>query len=358
MTTTSQGRSATTAMAEQDNRALPQKSLAQRLLSSRATWILLLDIAVIALFTVLSPNGVFLSPLNIRALMLSGTEALLLALGMSMLLGAGEFDLSLGANLVLSSVVGALVMVAFGPAGSPEQASNVGLILTSGLLACVATGIIFGAANGVLVAFSRINSLIATLGMLGLGTGIALVLTKNGQDITGFPAALQAQFGLKTIGAIPVPAILALVSAALLWAVIRYTRYGRHTLAIGSSRSAAERAGLRVRPHILSLFILAGALAGLAGYVDIAQYTTTIMTGHPNDALQAVTAVVIGGTLLEGGRISIIGTLWGVTLAVILQNGLVIIGVSSAYQLMAVGGVLIIAVGLDRLSAQRRATGT
>ena len=346
----------TTSTSDIDPRFVPRKSLATRLLSSRATWIFLLDLALIALFTALSPNHVFFSWLNFKALMLSGTEALLLALGLALMLGAGKFDLSLGANLVLSSVLGALTMVALTNAGLAGDAGGTFLVILGGLVVCILGGILMGAVNGALVAYFGINSLIATLGTLGLATGLSLILTKNGLDITGFPTALQAQFGLKTWGFLPLPAIVALLMALLLWAVINYTRFGRHTLAIGSSTLAAERVGLQVKRHVLVLFLISGALAGLAGFVDLAQYQTTVLSGHANDALQAVAAVVIGGTLLEGGRISVIGTIWGVALAVILQNGLVIIGVSSAYQLMAVGGVLILAVGLDRLSAQRRAS--
>lgn len=328
-----------------DTRARTRTPL-QRIMSARATWILLLDIVLVLAFTAISRNGVFLSLANLKSLLLSGTEAMLLALGLAVLLGAGKFDLSLGANLVLSSVMGALAMTLPGPEGTR---------IAMGLAACLGTGALIGAANGLLVARFGINSLIATLGTLGLCGGLALVATGNGQDITGLPVSLQSGFGLKTWGGfLAAPAVLALALTALLWVRIEHTAWERHTLAIGSSSSAAERVGLRVTAHVFGLFILAGMLAGLAGFVDLARFQTTVISGHPNDALQAVAAVVIGGTALEGGRISVLGTLWGVALAVILQNGLVIIGVSSAYQLMAVGAVLILAVGLDRISAKGR----
>jgi ribose transport system permease protein len=294
---------------------------------------------------------VFLSTLNLKSLLLSGTQGLLLALGLAMLLGAGKFDLSLGANLVLSSVLGALAMV-----GAVGAGFGVGATIALGLAACLLGGMAVGAVNGILVAHVGINSLIATLGVLGVGTGVALVLTGNGQDVTGFPVELQSGFGLKTFGPFPAPFLVALVIALILWVVIRSTAYGRHTLAIGSSPLAAQRVGLQVNRHVFSLFVLGGALAGFAGFVDLAHYQSTVLSGHSNDALQAVAAVVIGGTALEGGRVSIIGTIWGVALAVILQNGLVIIGVASSYQLMAVGAVLILAVGLDRLTAGPRKT--
>jgi ribose transport system permease protein len=333
-----------------DTRARTKTPL-QRLMASRATWIFLLDVVLVILFTVLSRDGVFLSTLNLKSLLLSGTQGLLLALGLAMLLGAGKFDLSLGANLVLSSVLGALAMVWAVGAGF-----GVGATIALGLAACLLGGMAVGVVNGILVAHVGINSLIATLGVLGVGTGVALVLTGNGQDVTGFPVELQSGFGLKTFGPFPAPFLVALVIAVILWVVIRSTAYGRHTLAIGSSPLAAQRVGLQVNRHVFSLFVLGGALAGFAGFVDLAHYQSTVLSGHSNDALQAVAAVVIGGTALEGGRVSIIGTIWGVALAVILQNGLVIIGVASSYQLMAVGAVLILAVGLDRLTAGPRKT--
>jgi ribose transport system permease protein len=244
------------------------------------------------------------------------------------------------------------VLNAIGNPGTGGNYSNVGLAILGCLIACLVTGAVFGLVNGVIIAYGQINALIATLGTLGIGSGLAYVIT-GGADISGLPAQLQADFGLSTLGPIPVPAVIAIVIAIILYLVVRFTRYGMRTEAIGSSRAAAERAGILVRRHVLTLAILAGAVAGLAGFIDLAHFDSTSITGHANDALNAVAAVVIGGTLLEGGKISIPGAIWGTGLAVILQGGLVIAGVSSYYQLIAVGVVLILAVGLDRLTYLR-----
>jgi ribose transport system permease protein len=325
-----------------------------RWLRTRAAWILVLDIALIAVFSVLSRNHVFWSPANAESLLLSVSQILLLALGLAMMLGAGIFDLSLGANLVLSSVVGAMVMRQFqGVPGDTSSYSNVWGAILLGLLASIATGALFGLINGLLIAIGNINSLIATLGTLGIGTGIALLVT-GGSDVSSLPVDLQTAIGLNSVGIVPIPAIVALLVAVILWAVVRFTRYGLRTQAIGSSRISAERAGIRVRGQLLSLAVLGGALAGVAGFIDLARFGSTAISGHANDALGAVTAAVIGGTLLEGGRISITGAIWGAGLAVILQVGLVILGVSSFWQLIVVGAVLLIAVLLDRVAALRR----
>jgi ribose transport system permease protein len=326
-------------------------------LKTRAAWILLLDAALIGLFTAISPDNVFWSAANAQSLLIGMSQGLLLALGLSLLLGAGIFDLSIGANLVLSSVVGAMVAHNFQSiAGDPTSYNNAGLAIAAALLACIVTGALFGLVNGLIVAIFDVNSLIATLATLGIGTGIAYLLT-GGSDVAGMPVDLQAKIGLNAIAHIvPLPALAALLILIVLWAVVRYSRYGLRIQSIGSSRPAAERAGLRVRLLLVSLTVLAGALAGLAGFIDLSRFGSSALAGHGNDALAAVTAVVIGGTLLEGGFISIIGTLWGAGLAVILQAGLVISGVSSYWQLIVVGVVLLVAVVLDRVTYKRRSS--
>lgn len=336
-----------------DTRAVAAKPLWVSTLKTRAAAIFALDAALFIVFTA-SSDGLFASTANIQSLLLSGTEALLLAVGLALLLGAGIFDLSLGANLVLSSVVGAKLMNAVAQPGADGVSySHLGWGITAGVVGCLVTGGLFGLVNGLLVAYLQINALIATLGTLGVGTGLAYVLT-DGSDVSGLPPQIQESFGLYSFGGFfPLPALVALLVAALAYVLIRYTRFGSRTLAIGSSSSAADRVGIRVPRHLLLLAVLAGVLAGVAGFVDLAHFTSTSLSGHANDALNAVTAAVIGGTLLEGGKVSIVGAIWGTALAVLLQGGLVIIGVSSYYQLMVVGLVLIVAVGLDRITYLR-----
>ncbi|MFC5824063.1 ABC transporter permease [Nonomuraea insulae] len=339
----------------EETRAVAARHPVLRWVATGGAWVFLLDLLLILIFGLLSDDQVFWSLQNAQALLLGGTEALLLALGLAMLLGAGVFDLSLGANLVLSSIVGARViqLVAGTAPDASGQFHDAGTAILLGLLACVLTGTLFGLINGLIIAYLDVNSLIATLGTMGVGTGLGLLIT-NGGDLGGLPPALQTGFGLFTLAHIPVPALVAILIGLALWTVLRYLKYGMRTLAIGSSRAAAERAGLRVRPHLVSLAVLAGTLAGLAGFVDISRFGSTTVSGHSTDALTAVTAVVIGGTLLEGGRVSIPGAMWGTILAVVLQGGLVILGVKPFFQLIAIGVVLVAAVAIDRIRYKRR----
>jgi ribose transport system permease protein len=192
-----------------------------------------------------------------------------------------------------------------------------------------------------------VNSLIATLAMLGIATGVADLLT-NGTDLSNIPQGLQYDFGIRLVFGVPLPALIALVIWLVAWTGIATTRYGMRLLAMGSSRDAAVRAGLRVNRQLTSTFVLVGGLAGLAGLFDLTRFATTNLSGHTTDALAALTAAVIGGTSLFGGHISMPGVLAGALLAVILQDGLIIIGVSAFYQLVAIGVVLIVAVTIDQ----------
>jgi ribose transport system permease protein len=214
------------------------------------------------------------------------------------------------------------------------------------------SGMAFGATNAILVTRLHVNSFIATLATTGIGTGIALVIT-NGIDVAYVPPALQSDFsGVKLLGLVPEPVMLPVVIIPILWYLLNRTRFGVHTQALGSSRLAATRAGIDAPRHILKLFMLMGVMAALAGLVDVSRFGTTSVSAHTSDALAAIAACVIGGTSLYGGRASIGGSTIGTFIPVVLASGLIIVGVTSFYQLIAVGVILIVAVNID----QRRHT--
>jgi ribose transport system permease protein len=317
------------------------------LLTLPATWIALIDGALILLFGAISPEHVFFNVGNFKNIALDSAEITILAAGIAMLLGAAELDISLGANVILSSVLGGKAMVAMSGT-SAEVANGEYPQLARGILVGVAvavvTGACFGLVNGLIVTRMRVNSFITTLGTLGIGTGIALVVT-GGTDLEDVPPGFQSDFGVKNVvWQVPAPVLVALVIVAILWFVTAKTRFGLRTVAIGSSREAANRAGLKTSLHLLALFVLVGTLAGVAGVIDLSRFSTTNLSGHQTDALSAIAGAVIGGTSLFGGRISIIGAVFGAILASILETGLVIQGLDPFYQLIAVGVVLIVAV--------------
>jgi ribose transport system permease protein len=311
-----------------------------------ALWILLFDVALILIFGAISPRHAFFNKANFTDMALDSAQVVMIAAAISLLLGAGELDISVGANVILSSVVGGKIMVAL--AATSDQALNgqyphLALALLVGIPACLATGCVFGLVNGLIVTKLGVNSFITTLGTLGIGTGIALVLA-GGADIEGIPTPFQTAFGVNTFFSVPLPAIVTVVIVLFAWFLVAKTRFGLTVLAIGSSRVTASRAGLRIDRHLIALFVFVGFCAGIAGVIDLSRFATTNLAGHQTDALAAIAGAVIGGTALFGGSVSVPGAVFGAILAVILETGLVIQGLSPFYQLIAVGVILIGAV--------------
>ncbi|RBM12682.1 ABC transporter permease [Streptomyces sp. PT12] len=309
-------------------------------LSHRALQIIAVEILVIAIFQALSPGGAFLSEANVRGMALTASQVLLLAVGQAVLMSAGHIDISQGAAVILTSVLAGNAMIA------TQDSLPMPAVLLLGALISVGAGAVIGAVNGVLVGVVGVNALVATLGMLSIGTGVAQVIT-GGVNLTGMPGELQTSFGAVNAGPLPMPMIVSLIVIAVIWAFHRLTSWGTHTLAMGSNRLAARRVGIATLRHTIAIFVLSSALAGLAGYIDLARYSTTNISGHLNDSMAAIAAALIGGTALTGGRISFLGAIVGAFLAIILQSGLVIIDLSPFYQTIAIGTMLLIAVSLD-----------
>jgi len=328
-----------------------EPSLTRRVVTSTAFMIGAIVVVLIILFGLLSPNGVFLGSSNFQNLALDSAQLILLSVGMTYLLGAAELDLSIGANVILSSVIAAKFMAALG--GTPAEVlagnySNVGIAVGVGLVAAIATGTLFGLVNATLINYLKVNSFIVTLAMMSVGSGLAYIIT-SGVNVTTLPPELQGNFGsAELFGVIPLPAIIAIGIGLIAWFVMAKLRFGIHTLGMGSSLGAAERAGVSVEKHRVKLFLVMGSIAGLVGFIDISRFLTTNIQGHQGDALAAIAAVVIGGTSLFGGRASIPGAMIAALIPAILINGLVILGVGSFYQLVVTGIILLLAVGIDQ----------
>jgi ribose transport system permease protein len=329
---------------------------AKRLATQTAVWMAAVDIILIFVFGLLSTGHTFLSVASFQNIGLNAAQVVLLACAAVFELSSGAIDISLGAALVLSSVVGGETIQHLGGTAAQVEADqypHLALALTAGIAAALATGVLFGLVNGLIVTRLRVNAFIATLATAGIGTGLGFIIT-NGSDLPYLPVAFQDQFGAKLIWGVPAPALLVAVIVAVLWAILRFTRFGLHTLALGSSRTGAERAGLKVDRQVVSIFVLAGLLCGVAGLLDLSRFATTNVSGHTTDALAAVAGAVIGGTSLFGGDGSIVGAVFGALLAVILQTGLIAVGLSPFYQNVAVGLILIIAVYADQRRKKRR----
>jgi ribose transport system permease protein len=302
--------------------------------------ILVLDIVLVLIFGALT-GGLFLKPESLEALAVSSAEVILLATGSAAVLCLGEIDISLGAVLITASVASGLVLSSLPPIPAV-------VVLSTGALVAAVVAVVCTAASAFCVLVLRVNSFIATLAMLGILTGVVYVVT-DGNNLTGLPAAIQDDFGGVLVGGlVPAPAVIAIVGAAIMWFVLRKTRFGVHVIACGSSRSAAQRAGVDVPRTILITFLCVGVLCGVAGFIDISRFGTTDVTGHQTDALAAIAGAVIGGARLSGGRVSILGAVAGALLASILQIGLVVAGLQAFYQLIVIGLILIASVAVSQ----------
>jgi ribose transport system permease protein len=302
---------------------------------------------LVVFFGIATPGHAFLHLDNLLNVMLDASELLLLAVGMTYLLGAGQLDLSIGSNVLLSSVVAAKVLTALG--GTTQQIAagdypHLALALALGIPAAVATGIVFGLVNGLLVTKLGISSFIVTLATLGIGLGTTYVAT-HGTDVPYLPLQLQSGFGINKIGGVvPLPVIVTLFFVAIGWFMLVATRFGLRTLAIGSSREAAERAGIPVERQLVILFMQMGFLSSVAAIIDISRFGTTNVAGHQTDNLQAIAAAVIGGTSLFGGVASVGGAIVGTLIPVSLTTGLILMTIDPFYQLIAIGAILLGAV--------------
>jgi ribose transport system permease protein len=275
-------------------------------------------------------------------------EYLVLSVGETFLMITGEIDISNGAILGFSGLAGALVMTHL-------TAHHVGVGLTSaiGIVTMLLVGCAVGFINGFIRIRFNVPSFIVTLGMmLAIGYG-AVDLLDGGQEVGSFPSPINT-LGTKVIlgGWVPLPVLVALVLGLVFGLMLQRTRFGLHTYMLGSSRLAARRAGVHVDRHILLCFIFSGLTAGIAGLLVTANIGVASPLAGQNDGLYAITAVVIGGASLYGGRGGVFGTFVGVAILAVLTTGLVIINVSAFWQDVAIGGVLIGAVCFDQVRAR------
>lgn len=316
----------------------------RRLTSVSSAQIGLILVALIMIFALIRPAE-FFSISNGRNIATDAAVLLVLAVGATYVIVTAGIDLSVGSVLVFAGVISARLMNEVGDDGW-------GVIMV-GLAGALAAGLAWGALNGVLVAKAKIPAFIVTLGTLGMSLGAAYLIT-GGVDERDVPFKLVSTVGIGRLIGIPYLVLISIAVALVFGIVLAQTRFGRHTYAIGSNEEAARRAGVAVDRHLIKVYALAGTLSGLAGFMNLARFGTTTIGGHATDNLNAIAAVVIGGTSLFGGIGSILGTFFGVFIPTVLQNGFIIVGVQAFWQQVAVGAVLIVAVYLDQVRRSRQ----
>ncbi|MFJ6028709.1 ABC transporter permease [Pseudarthrobacter sp. NPDC092424] len=320
--------------------ALTRTRSLREVLQVQSFQILLVLMVIFLIFAAMAPD-VFPTWGNVRQIIQNVSILGVLGIGMTFVIVTSGIDLSIGSNLVFSGVVAAKVMQAMGDAG--WGTALVGIVVSIGC------GLGWGLVNGVLIAKAKVPPLIVTLGTLGGALGLAQVIT-GGVDIREVPAVLQDTIGYGNVPGTTLPTIslIALVLIVIFGIVLHRTRFGLYTFAIGSNEESARRVGVKVDRQLISIYALSGALAGVAGILSLAQYGTTAIAGQSATNLNVIAAVVIGGTSLFGGVGTIFGTVVGLFIPAVLQNGFVIVGVQPFWQQVAVGAVLVAAVYVDQ----------
>ncbi|BDC56571.1 ribose import permease protein RbsC [Bacillus altitudinis] len=290
-------------------------------------------IILVAIVSILNPA--FLEPLNILNLLRQISINALIAFGMTFVILTGGIDLSVGAILALSSALTAGFILS---GLDPILAIIVGCII----------GAILGMINGLLITKGKMAPFIATLATMTIFRGLTLVYT-DGNPITGLGSNYAFQlFGRGYFLGIPVPAITMLLTFIVLWVLLHKTPFGRRTYAIGGNEKAALISGIKVPRVKIMIYSLAGFMSALAGAILTSRLNSAQPTAGTSYELDAIAAVVLGGTSLSGGRGRIVGTLIGVLIIGVLNNGMNLLGVSSFYQSVVKGIVILIAVLLDR----------
>jgi ribose transport system permease protein len=300
-------------------------------------------VVLFVVFSIMSPST-FPSEGNVRNLLVDTSIFLVMATGMTYVMVAAGFDLSIGSVLVFSGICAVKAMAWVG--GQGYWTAFVGLV------AALIGGVAWGLFNGFCVTRLRVPALITTLGSLGAALGVANLMT-NGNDIAVAQRSLiQIQIG--NVLGLPWIVWLSAVVVLIGGAVLRFTRFGRHTYVIGSNDEAARRAGINVNAHLVKLYVISGLLAGLAGEMSVVRFSTTTIGGHSQDALTVITGVILGGTSLYGGYGTALGTVIGIFIPTVLQNGLVVENVQPFWQNVAIGFILIAAVYIDQLKRRAR----
>lgn len=274
----------------------------------------------------------FLSTQNLTNIILQTAPATVMAVGLVFVLAAGEIDLSFGATVAFAAIAAALVMrIAPWPVG---------------VMAGLGAGMAVGAVNGLIVAYARLPSFLVTLATMGVVAGIARELSGL-QSIPVTADAFIAIFGGGRLFGIPSLVLWTLAALVIGHVVFRESRFGAHVLATGDNPRAALVSGIRVARMRLSVLMVSGACAGLAGLLYAGRLQSARYTLGESDLMTVIAAVIVGGTTLSGGRGTIAGALVGSLMMGMLSNGLILMGLSVSWQMIIKGLIVLAAVAVS-----------
>ena len=317
---------------------MPTGSLLQRILREAGIGVAL--VAMIAVFAAVAPH--FLDEANIANVLTQITINMILAIGMTFVILIGGIDLSVGSMLALCAMVAGVVLKS---EGLPVPAAIGAAVLTS-----IAVGAVCGLFNGFVASYWNVPSFIVTLGMLNIARGAALEVT-NARTLFQFPNAFN-DFGTATLLRVPAIFVVAVSLVLVGWVVLTRTVFGRLIYAIGNNEEAVRLSGHNTFVYKVVAFVISGLTVGIGAIVYMARLTISSPILGSGFELNAIAAVIIGGTSLNGGRGSLIGTFLGACLIGVLADGLILMGVGDFVRQMITGGVIILAVVVDSYRAR------
>jgi ribose/xylose/arabinose/galactoside ABC-type transport system permease subunit len=284
-------------------------------------------------------NPVFITPTNLINVIRQISILGIVSCGMAMLMISGGIDLSVGATISLAGVIAGKVLV-----------SGYGEI--TAVVVGILVGALVGLVIGILVATTRVQPFILTLGMLSLLGGFALIVT-NGRQIPNLNGKYFEPIGGGMVGFIPVPVLLFILVALFSHFLLRNTKWGRNWYAIGGNEETAYLSGINVKTHKIAVYVLNGFLAGVAAVILASRIGAALPVMGNGYELRSIAAVVIGGVSLMGGRGSIFGAVLGVLLLGVISNSLNMLNVSSFYQNVTLGAIILIAVIANQYGQMR-----
>ena len=313
-------------------------------------------IFIISLCTFLEPDN-FLSTRNLVNVLCRSSINGIMAAGMTYIIITGGIDLSVGSMLAMCGMIGAASMLYFsgGTWADISSGSYIHLKLgamIAGTLVCVLAGAVCGFSNGMLITKLKLAPFIVTLGTMSIFRGISYIMN------AGKPFAVSDYSWLDTgrVAGIPSSVILLVIVMIAFWFLLKHTRFGRYTYAIGSNVQTAFHAGINVNKTIVWIYTLTGALVGLASMITVARASTAQPTAGISLELDIIAACIIGGCAPSGGRGTMMGTVIGTLLISFLRNGLTLLDISTNVQLVVIGLIIIVAVTADQFATRRKAT--
>lgn len=293
----------------------------------------------------------FFAPTNLIDVVRNAANLMIISIGQAIVLIVGGFDLSVGAVVALASVTCALVMAAL----TPLLPDSPYLVVALGILAALVAGGLIGLINGLCVALLKVSPFMVTLGTMMIAGGIALYAA-GGTPIYGMPEAFTDDFARLRLSGLPTNIYLAVLTALIVWLVLKRTAFGRHLYAVGGNAEAARASGVRSTACLVSAYVICGFLAALTGVLLTARVGSGEGTLGAEYMLQSLAAAVIGGVSLRGGVGRIERVALSALLIAILANGMNLSRVDTRFQAMVIGILLVAAVAVEGYGRSRSRT--